>query len=138
MTSIALAQSYLIKATKRLKILPVLFQEEAYSDVIREAQEIVELALKGILRYIGVEPPKQHDVGHLVIEFKERLPEEVQREVHKMALISKWLRKEREFSFYGDVDFIPTEEYTEDDARKAMEGASFIVQMAMKVIAPTL
>lgn len=55
-----------------------------------------------------------------------------------MARISKWLRKEREFSFYGDVDFIPTEEYTEDDARKAMEGANFIVQMAMKVIAPTL
>lgn len=137
MTSIALAQSYLIKATKRLKILPVLFKEEAYSDVVRESQEIVELSLKGILRYIGIEPPKQHDVGYLLIEYKDRLPMEVQREVHKMARISKWLRKEREFSFYGDVDFIPTEEYTEDDARKAMEGANFIVQMAIKVIAPT-
>lgn len=56
MTNITLAQSYLEKATKRLKILPVLFDEEAYSDVIREAQEIVELALKGMLRAIGVEP----------------------------------------------------------------------------------
>ncbi|MEW8959956.1 hypothetical protein MHOCP_15250 [Moorella humiferrea] len=134
MTNITLAQSYLEKATKRLKILPVLFDEEAYSDVIREAQEIVELALKGMLRAIGVEPPKQHDVGYLLVEFKERFPEEIQREVDRMAGISKWLRKEREFAFYGDVDFIPTEEYTEADARKAINGAELVVKMASKVI----
>ncbi len=134
MTSITLAQSYLIKATKRLKILPVLLTEEAYSDVVREAQEIVELAVKGILRYIGIEPPKQHDVGYLLVEFRDRLPEEVQREAGKIAKISKWLRKEREFAFYGDVDFIPTEEYTEQDARRGMQDANFVVQMAMRVI----
>jgi hypothetical protein len=50
MTNTSLAQSYLLKASKRLKILPVLLAEAAYSDVIREAQEIVELALKGMLR----------------------------------------------------------------------------------------
>uniref|UniRef100_A0A7C1F7H9 HEPN domain-containing protein n=1 Tax=Ammonifex degensii TaxID=42838 RepID=A0A7C1F7H9_9THEO len=134
MTNLLLAQSYLVKASKRLKILPVLMQEEAYSDVVREAQEIVELALKGILRYIGVEPPKQHDVGYLLVEFQDRLPEEARREVQKIAKISKWLRKEREFSFYGDVDFIPTEEYKEEDAQRAVTDANFVVQIAMKVI----
>lgn len=134
MNTTTLAQSYLLKATKRLKILPVLFQEEAYSDVIREAQEIVELALKGTLRQIGVDPPKQHDVGYLLAEFKERLPAEVQKEVLRLARISKWLRKEREFAFYGDVDFIPTEEYTRQDAEKAMDDAHFVVQMASRVI----
>jgi hypothetical protein len=49
LTNITLAQSYLTKARKRIKILPVLLEESAYSDVIREAQEIVELALKGVL-----------------------------------------------------------------------------------------
>jgi len=57
MTNVSLAQSYLIKARKRLKILPVLLDELAYSDVVREAQEIVELALKGMLRQVGIEPP---------------------------------------------------------------------------------
>ena len=57
MTNGSLAQSYLLKATKRLKILPVLLDEEAYSDVVREAQELVELALKGVLRQVGIEPP---------------------------------------------------------------------------------
>ncbi len=50
MTTSRLAKSYLEKATKRLKILDVLLDDQAYSDVICEAQEIVELALKGMLR----------------------------------------------------------------------------------------
>lgn len=41
-----------------MKILPVLLDEAAYSDVVREAQEFVELALKGMLRQVGIEPPK--------------------------------------------------------------------------------
>lgn len=58
MTNLTLAQSYLVKAQKRLKALAVLLSEEAYSDVVREAQEIVELALKGMLRAIAVDPPR--------------------------------------------------------------------------------
>lgn len=134
MNSITLAKSYLIKAQKRLKILPVLMEEEAYSDVVREAQEIVELALKGILRRIGVEPPKQHDVGYLVVEYRDRLPHEVKEKAQELSRISKWLRKEREFAFYGDVDFIPTEEYTSFDAARAVQDAVFVVQMAGLVI----
>lgn len=136
MTNKTLAQSYLLKATKRLKVLDLLFEEEAYSDVVREAQELVELALKGVLRQLGVEPPKQHDVGWLVVEFKDRLPTEVSCQAEKLARISKWLRKEREFSFYGDIDFIPTEEYTIKDAERAKTDAFFVVSMAQKVIVP--
>ena len=68
MTSESLARSYLVKAQKRLKALAVLRDEGAHSDVVREAQELVELALKGVLRAIGVEPPKFHDVGGLLLE----------------------------------------------------------------------
>ena len=71
MTNVSLAQSYLIKARKRLKILSVLLDEAAYSDVVREAQEIVELALKGMLRQVGIEPPKWHDVGGVLEEYRE-------------------------------------------------------------------
>ncbi len=134
MTNKTLAQSYLLKATKRLRVLSVLLEEDAYSDVIREAQELVELALKGVLRQIGIEPPKQHDVGKLIVDFRSRLPKEVAREAKRLADISRWLRKEREFSFYGDIDFIPTEEYTREDAERAIRDAEFIVEMARKVI----
>jgi HEPN domain-containing protein len=134
MTNKTLAQSYRVKAEKRLKILPILFQERAYSDVVREAQEIVELALKGMLRQVGIEPPKWHDVGGTLVEFSDRLPESVRQDVGRLAEISRWLRKEREFSFYGDVDFIPTDEYGPDDASRAMADARFVCEAAARMI----
>jgi len=136
MNNSALAQSYLIKSQKRLKILDVLLTESAYSDVMREAQEIVELALKGMLRQAGIEPPKWHDVSSLILEYRERFPESVGKEAGRLAEISTYLRKEREISFYGDIDFIPTEEYSRDDALKAIDDAKFAVKMAEQVIMP--
>jgi len=134
MTNSELARSYFIKATKRIKILPILKDDGAYSDVIREAQETVELALKGMLREVGVEPPKWHDVGDLIVEFREKFPKEVSENTERLASISKWLRKEREFAFYGEVDFIPTEEYDLKDAELAVEDAEFVVKMTKLVI----
>lgn len=137
MNNATLAQSYLVKAQKRLKILDVLLAESAFSDVMRESQEIVELALKGMLRQIGIEPPKWHDVSSLILEFRARFPESVNKEVERLADISSYLRKEREISFYGDIDFIPTEEYSRDDAVKAIADARFVVEMAKQVVNPS-
>jgi len=127
MTSVTLARSYFDKARKRLRALTVLLEDEAYSDVVREAQELVELALKGMLRFIGVEPPKQHDVGHLLLDHRDRLPLAVAQGAERLADISHRLRKEREFAFYGDEDFIPTEEYTRDEAAAAVQDARFVL-----------
>jgi len=129
-TNVTLAQSYLVKSQKRLKILPVLLDEAAYSDVIREAQEIVELALKGMLRQVGIEPPRWHDVGELLEEYQSRFPALVAAQVPRLAAVSGWLRKEREFSFYGDIDFIPTERYTREEAVRATDDARFVVGLA--------
>ena len=134
MTNVSLAKSYLIKAQKRLRVLPALLAEDAYSDVIREAQEIVELALKGMLRHVGVEPPRWHDVGTLLQEYRLRFPPEVARHVDDLARISGWLRKEREFSFYGDIDFIRTERYSRQDADRALEDARVAVAAAESLI----
>lgn len=133
MTNATLAASYILKARKRLKALDVLFAEEAYSDVVREAQEIVELALKGALRAVGVEPPKIHDVGRLIEEHRGRFPAKVGAAVPRLVQISAWLRKEREFAFYGDIDFIPTEQYTREPAERALEDARFVVAVVGQV-----
>lgn len=134
MTNLSLAQSYLLKAGKRLRILPVLVDESAYSDVVREAQEIVELALKGMLRHAGIEPPKWHDVGSILKQYSSRFPDSVAQHVPRLAEISAWLRKEREFSFYGDIDFIPTEQYSREDAIRALKDAEFTVLVARSFI----
>jgi len=129
-----LGRSYMIKAEKRLKTLDVLLREEDYSDVIRESQEVVELCLKGMLRIAGIEPPKFHDVGSLIIEYKERFKGIPPGVLRKATRISKQLRKERELAFYGDIDFIPTEEYSKGDALKAMKDASWVVDVAKRFI----
>ncbi|MBM4396360.1 MAG: HEPN domain-containing protein [Deltaproteobacteria bacterium] len=108
MTSLSLAQSYLRKATDRLDVLDLLVRKRAWSDVVREAQEVVELALKGILRQAGVEPPKWHDVGALLSEHAARLPEAASAHVERLAEASRWLRAERELAFYGDEDLTPS------------------------------
>ncbi len=130
MTNLDLAKSYIWKAETRLDALEALKKRGNFSDVVREAQETVELALKGMLRAIGVEPPKYHDVGSLLLQHGDRFDASIVKDLKRAADISKRLRRERELAFYGDIDFIPTEEYSEEDARKAIEEASWVVALA--------
>ena len=134
MTNESLARSYLVKAQKRLKALAVLRDEGAHSDVVREAQELVELALKGMLRAVGIEPPKFHDVGGLLIEHETKFHDDARARLARAAEISKRLRRERELAFYGDIDFIPTEEYSAKDSERAYDDAAWVVSLATEVL----
>ena len=51
----------------------------------------------------------------------------------RLAEISKWLRKEREFAFYWDIDFIPTEEYRSQDAERTIADAIFVLDRTEEV-----
>lgn len=135
MTTDQLAAGYLRKCTDRLAALAVLAERDAFSDVIRESQEVVELALKGVLRGVGIDPPKWHDVGDLLVEHETKLPCLSGEEIRALAAASKRLRKEREFSFYGDVDFIPTDEYSRDDADAAFGHARHATDALERVLA---
>ncbi len=134
MTFSELARSYLEKAGKRRRVLDVLLEEHAYSDVVREAQELVELALKAMLRAIGVDPPKWHDVGPVLLEHAGAFDPAIRDRLPRLAAISRWLRKEREFAFDGDIDFIPTEEYSAADAERAIADANEVYDCARAAI----
>ncbi|MFN9369449.1 MAG: HEPN domain-containing protein [Planctomycetia bacterium] len=119
MTTNDLAAGYHRKCCDRIAAHEVLHARRAFSDVVWESQEVVELALKGMLRWAGIDPPKIHDVGDLLLRFAGRFPDVSIAELELLAEASKALRKEREFSFYGDIDFIPTDEYDTEDADTA-------------------
>ncbi|WP_202962731.1 HEPN domain-containing protein [Geoglobus acetivorans] len=53
-------------------------------------------------------------------------------DLEDMTRISKELRKERELSFYGAEDFIPLEEYTAEEALRAINYAKFVVDVVRK------
>lgn len=46
----------------------------------------VELALKGMLRYVCVDPPKWHDVGGIPLVHAALLPADLQRRLPEPAL----------------------------------------------------
>jgi HEPN domain-containing protein len=134
LTNLDLAQSYTMKAKSRLKTLDVLLGDANYSDIIREAQEAVEVATKAMLRRAGIDPRKWHDVGPIILEHLAHFPSGLHADLAQAARISKALRKERELSFYGEVDFVPSEEYTREQAAQAIADAGFVVELAAKLI----
>jgi hypothetical protein len=127
MTADELARSYFWRVDKRMLALRVLMEAEAYPDVVREAQEIVELALKGMLRGVGVDPPKWHDVGSVLIEHRAKFSAALQLEIDALAEISLRLRRDREAAFYGDIDMIPERIFDRDSAERALAGAQRVI-----------
>ena len=115
-----LASSYLRRAKIRFEILQEFLKRNDFADIIREAQEVVELLQKALLIRKGIQPPKWHDVGSII-------DQHIERKLNKEA---KWLRSQGEIAFYGDMDLIPEELYTEKDALKAIEIAKGYLQVA--------
>ncbi len=124
-----LATDYVRRARVRLRALDVLFEGESWADVVREAQELVELALKGLLRSCGVEAPRIHDVSDVLLAERERLPAKLRKEVDRLASISRDLRRDRELAFYGAEDLTPSSFYSKSDAVRARDGAAFVVRL---------
>jgi HEPN domain-containing protein len=122
-----LAHDHVRRAEARLKAVDALFGEASWADVVRESQEVVELALKGLLRTCGVEAPRMHDVSGILAAESQRLPEGVQGDVPRLAAISKDLRRDRELAFDGAEDITPSSFYTRDDAERARNGARWVV-----------
>ena len=123
-----LAADYVRRAGARLRALDVLFEEKSWADVVREAQEIVELALKGLLRSSSVEPPSLYDVSDVLTEERARLPEPIRGDLGRLADVSRKLRRDRELAFYGAEDLTPSDFYREADAVSARDGARFVVE----------
>jgi HEPN domain-containing protein len=122
-----LATDYVQRAKIRLRVLDVLFDAESWADVVRESQVIVELALKGLLRKYGVEPPRIHDVSALLLAERERLPELLRPQLERLGAISRNLRRDRELAFYGAEDLTPSSFYSREDATRARQDATLTV-----------
>lgn len=132
----ALTRAYLEKSALRLEILDVFADRGGYSDVVREAQEVVELLLKAVLRALGAEVPRVHDVGRVVQGHAALLPEAARGGLAQVLEVSRRLRRERELSFYGAEDFIPTVEYGPEDAARAIAGSRLVYAWVDALFAP--
>jgi len=132
-----LAIDYVRRAEIRLRAIDTLFEAESWADVVRESQEAVELALKGLLRSCGVEAPRIHDVSDVLLAERDRLPEVVRSHVERLAGISRDLRRDRELAFYGAEDLTPSTFYGREDAVRARDGAVLVVQTVTSGVRPS-
>lgn len=135
MTAHSLAASLIRQARQRLALVETARAAGAHHIAVREAQEVVELALKGLLRAAGIEPAKVHDVSRDILTCRERLLACGVLAPEQLAEDSRRLRKEREAAFYGDVDLIPEEVYTPRDSEAAWEAAQRCVREAERMLA---
>lgn len=122
MTSDRIARDYLQQAQARRIALDALLGASAHPAVVRESQEVVELVLKGALRFVGVEPPKRHDVHRVLEQFIERFPPEWRRTLADLRGALDRLVQDRGPAFYGnEAEDIPASElFGEADARRTL------------------
>jgi HEPN domain-containing protein len=98
------------------------FEKKRWNIVIRRAQEVVELSLKGILKIACIDYPKIHNVGPLFVKFiKEKNLKVEEKMLEKIQNISEKLAQKRAPAFYGEKI------YSEKDAIDAVEGAKEIL-----------
>lgn len=129
MRNTALAADYIRRATVRLRAVDVLFEAGSWADVVRESQEIVELTLKALLRSIGIDPPRIHDVSDVLVAERQRLPADLSAELDTLTSASRQLRRDRELAFYGAEDLTPSGFYSREDGRRARDSARRTVEL---------
>ena len=129
-----LAVDYVQRAAVRLRAVDVLYEAESWADVVWESQEIVELALKGLLRSCGVEAPRIHDVSDVLEAERARLPDPIRGELARLTAVSRELRRDRELAFYGAEDLTPSKFYAHADATRAREGARLVVDLVRPAV----
>jgi HEPN domain-containing protein len=131
-TSEEMGQSHLRQARRILVEAQRYHEDEIWHLVVRRCQEAVELALKGALRFAGIEVPHVHDVGVFVADHADRLPPGFSQHVARLVSISRRLRQEREVSFYGNDQIAAPPEalYARDDAEEALRDARFVLDLA--------
>ncbi|HHT9125905.1 MAG TPA: HEPN domain-containing protein [Candidatus Brocadiia bacterium] len=104
------------------------FARGSWNVVIRRAQEVVELSLKGLLKMMGMEHPKTHDVGELFQtackEKKIALDDKLLVEIKE---ISSRLARKRAPAFYMEKS------YNKAEAEEALADGEKVIQLARKL-----
>lgn len=130
------AEGLLAEAEIRLAAIEMALGRSAWAYAVRQSQEAVELSLKALLRHLGMEPPKWHDMASVLEAEKDRLPSGVRAEIEFLSRASRDLNAQRIPSMYGDeeMDLPASALFDEADARGAGEMARTVLGIVRKEI----
>ncbi len=131
-----LARDYVARAKSRLASAEAAIRRKEYPDVVRYAQECVELSLKACLRFIAIEYPREHDVSDVLLEVKDHFPNWFQDRVEELAKISRRLALQRGPSTYGEEErgIPPSKLFGEKDATVALADAREVYRLGSRLL----
>jgi HEPN domain-containing protein len=127
---------YVEEARGRVTLVRVALERGLWAATVREAQECVELFLKGALRLVAVEPARTHDVAEVLRRERVRFPEWFRSAIDRLAAISTEMAADRGPAFYGDEreELGPQELFDEADARRALQDAELVAQLCERLL----
>ncbi len=98
-------------------------EEKDFNLCIRRAQEVIELALKSALKFLGYDYPKHHDVANLFREAcKTKNVSIPNKALDRICNSSFDLAEKRGLAFYIEKS------YGSEEAQKAVEEADFVLE----------
>ena len=136
MTSDRMGRQYIQEAGARPALVHLALERGMWAATVREAQECVELFLKGALRLVAVEPARTHDVAAALRSESARFPAWFGASIDAVAAISTKLAGDRGPAFYGDEQhgLGPQELFHEDDARRAVGDMGFVAELCTRLL----
>jgi len=128
MTSEAMARDSLARGGRCLREARTAYAEADYALCVRRAQESVEPAIKGLLRLLGIEFPREHDVSEVLLTAVGRVPESWRATLPELARRMREITPKRGPAMYGlEAQGIPASEaFDEEDGRGALADAEFV------------
>jgi HEPN domain-containing protein len=136
MTSSQMGRRYIEEARGRVELVRLALERGLWATVVREAQECVELFLKGALRLAAFEPARTHDVAEVLRRAAGRFPEWFRAEIEHLAAISTEMAGDRGIAFYGDErqSVGPQELFDEKDAARALENLEYVAGLCIRLL----
>jgi HEPN domain-containing protein len=131
-----MGRRYVEEARGRLELVRLARDRRLWATVAREAQEAVELLLKGALRLVAVEPARTHDVGDRIRRESGRFPPWFSAEVDHLAAISTEMAGDRGVAFCGDErqELGPQELFDEADAARALDQLEYVAGLVGQLL----
>lgn len=121
MTNFESGEKLLKEAEECLEEMVLAYQRKSWNLVIRRAQEVVELGLKGLLKMMGIEYPKVHDPSEYLFQILEATGIEIEETTREQIKgISASLAAKRAPAFYLE------REYSKEEASEAIKEAEFV------------
>ena len=137
MTSSRMGRLYIEEAASRVELVRLAAERERWATVVREAQECVELFLKGALRLVAVEPTRTHDVAEMLRREATRFPAWFRTEAEPLATVSTEMAGDRGIAFYGDErqNLAPRDLFDQSDAERAVANLEYVAALCERLLA---